>query len=168
MGTTTTTINEGKEISGLSLRRVRMRAGRRDPSRGRYRVDGEIDVTATPEFLSNVLDTGVVIEVEDSTGHIVETTFEPADCLEERGGVRCINRLTRSMIRFRPPFAPKFHNVTMLARRQTFVQPSANDTPIMVHVNSGVDVVERMDTIDSCISVYGGRVLRCAEVPSAQ
>jgi hypothetical protein len=150
------------DVGGLSIRLVRVKA--REPNRGRYSVQGELDASLMPSLVEDVASGGVVVIIESTTREVNTLTFGPADCsASSNGSIRCSEPATRSLLRFRKRLAPLFFKVSIVGRRLSFAQPFLAETPLVVRLQTVGDLLDRRDEIDNCLERAGGRVLRCRE-----
>lgn len=151
------------DVAGFSLRVLRMREDQ--PGEGRYSVKGEIDTTPTPAFVTDVDASGINVIVESQLGAVTAFAFSGADCVMKNGSAQCRNATTGSVFRLTKRSAPHFFRVRISVRKQTFTQPAPADAPMIVRLQTPVDLLDRRDDIAACADVAGGGVLRCKEVP---
>jgi hypothetical protein len=149
------------QIAGLSIRKVTMRGV--EPSRGKYRIKGELDTTITPTFLADVDADGLVLRVDSTVAQVNAVTFTGADCTVKNGSLRCQDPVTKSSVKLRKRSSPSFFLLRASIKRQTFIQPTAGETPLLIRIETPTDNVERTDGVGDCVE--RGTTLKCKEAP---
>ncbi len=147
---------------GFSLRRVRVKA--KSASKGRFVAQGELDVTGSPNFITDTPTAGVIVVMhDDDEEEITRVAFDGASCVVKGSNIRCRDAATKSRAILRPRPAPLFFKVKIVGRGLDFTQPTFASTPLAVCVQGGADLIARGDQISACAVVGGGATMLCHE-----
>lgn len=138
--------------AGLSLRKLELLT--RFPNKDRWSMTGELDVSSTPNFLTEVDTSGVSASVARDDGTVIETeTWTGAECVRVVGGtsIRCKNA-TGGMVRFNKTKTPNLYKLVATVTKQTFAVtlPTIAQTPLHATLTTPASV-DRLETVGNCI-----------------
>jgi len=136
---------------GLTLRKIELLA--KFPNKDRWGLTGELDVTSTPNFLTQADAAGLTASVSRDDGTTIETeTWTGAECVIVGGGsLRCING-TGGKIRFNKTRNPSVFKLVATVTKQTFAVtlPTIAQTPLRATLTTPV-AVDRLETVGNCL-----------------
>src|SRR5690606_38522343 len=115
---------------------------------------GQLDASATPNFLTATKAQGITISVSRDDGTLLETeSWTGAECTLVGGGrsIRCKNA-TGGTIRFNKTKTPNVFKMTATIAKQNFVSPlpTIAQTPLRVTLTAAGDI-DRHAAATSCL-----------------
>ena len=156
---------DSSDAGGLSLRRVQIVKSTKT-GKDKWSGQAEVDVTQTPNFLSDAVSKGLTIAVSTTAPNAVQDSeiFAPGDCKltgkAPKNGLSCKNA-ARNKLRFTVRPSPNFFRVVFTVGSQTMpALPTLANTPLQVTLTS-FDQIDRVDSVDNC--AITGRRLLCKE-----
>lgn len=151
-GDTVGDVCDADDGAGLSLRKLELLAS--FPNKDRWGMTGELDVSSTPNFLTEVDTSGVTASVARDDGTVVESeTWTGAECVRIAGGgsIRCKNA-TGGKVRFNKTKTPNLYKLVATVTKQTFAVtlPTIAQTPLHATLTTPT-AVDRLETVVNCI-----------------
>lgn len=157
-------IGDACQMPGLSLR-ILGTVDRSVAGKDTWRASGELDATATPNFLADVDGGGLTVALRNSADEIIQrTTFTGAECSRvspSSGSLKCVKPGAKVNLNKRS--STEFFKISIRVSRVTFT--SAPDGPASAIVDSPTGR-HRFDYIDNCaIRGKGTQIQVCKEIP---
>jgi hypothetical protein len=158
---------DSNDLGGLSIRRVRVREGRRI-ARSAWLARGTLDSTASANFVVDVTTDGLTVIVRKRGGggapvSVNSLAFPGAQCLENSRAIICTDPVTSSRVQLAKRRARGVFGVTIRVRKLDLTVPDLAETPLSVSVQTA-DAVDRADEIADCRSGLGRSVV-CRKLP---